>query len=264
MCASRCSRHRYVSIAGILYLHNRPYLPILWPYNKRADRIFLSFSHLQLAKSCVIIKATVIAEGGKMEAMSCPIKVVSKPEQIRKKRKEANQDPELDGSKKRARSEDVLVELRQLQSVLAPAVEALKQQHRMRNLPNSNAELMGDDASLDMSDDTFADEDAADDFESTTNITTDDERTGEPNSLASFDDESSVSAVPYTQNHARNDASLTATFENMLTAFDEALAEEQQGEAQNLAHVAPIDRLKATVNFLGLDQSAMMDTDDYH
>ena len=199
-----------------------------------------------------------------MEAMSCPIKVVSKPEQIRKKRKEANQEPELEGSKKRARSEDVLVELRQLQSVLTPAIEALKQQQQSRINQIHPADAFTDDVSMDLSEDTFADEDGLDDFETTTNITTDDERTrGEPNSITSYDDESVASAAPYAPRAPRNGASLTSAFESMLLAFDEAMAD-PTANAQDIAARAPIERLRAAVNFLGLEQPALLDTDDYH
>jgi hypothetical protein len=69
----------------------------------------------------------VTLDGNKpLEALSCPIKVVSKPEQIRKKRKEANQEPELEGSKKRARSEDVLARLRSLYGSALQNVETMK------------------------------------------------------------------------------------------------------------------------------------------
>lgn len=212
----------------------------------------------------MLIKATVVVEGQKIEALSSPIKVVSKPEQIRKKRKEANQDPELDGSKKRARSEDVLVELRQLQAELTPALNALRQQQQsqmgqgplssFRSAPSALPFDISDEESL-LEETTVAD----DDDETSTNITTDDERGTESQSAFDQDVDDDPSSRPSTR------ASLTSTFESMLSSFAEAMNEEREkGQESNPSlSAAPLSRIKASVNFLGLDQTSLMNTDDY-
>lgn len=75
----------------------------------------------------MIIKATVSLDGNSkpLEAMSCAIKVLSKPEQIRRLREEAGLEPEWENSKKRARTGDVLDYAYAIENALKPRLEAL-------------------------------------------------------------------------------------------------------------------------------------------
>lgn len=204
----------------------------------------------------MIIKATVIVDGQKLEVMSCPIKVVSKPEQIRKKRKEANQNPELEGSKKRARSEDVLVELRSIHSSLLPAVDALR--HSQRGAGSSFGNTF-DEASMDLSEDAHED-DYAEDYETATNVTTDDDRTAAEMASSfceSMDEDPSSSQNP----PSKSRSSLISTFEMMLQSFVEAHNE----NSESLASDPSLDRLRSTFNFLGLpNQNLMVESEEYH
>lgn len=188
--------------------------------------------------------------------MSCPIKVVSKPEQIRKKRKEANQDPELEGSKKRARSEDVLVELRSLHSSLMPAVDALRQQHKLSSL---------DETSMDLSE---VEDDFAEDYETATNVTTDDDRTTGEEGVSFCDsieeDHSASQQSSHLPSSSKSNTSLISTFEMMLQSFEAAHNEDPDSALSS--DPASLDRLRATFNFLGLPSlnHNMMESDDYH
>lgn len=203
-------------------------------------------------------------EGQKLEAMSCPIKVVSKPEQIRKKRKEANQDPELEGSKKRARSEDVLVELRSIHSSLVPTVEALRQHHKNSNIAHLPSM---DETSMDLSEDTHED-DYAEDYETATNVTTDDDGMGEFASYDSIDEDPSSSQTTThgttTKSSSSSSSSLISTFEMMLQSF--AAAHNENPESVVASSSDSLDRLRSTFHFLGLpiNQDTLMEADAYH
>lgn len=203
-----------------------------------------------MAKSCVVIKATVCLEGHKpLEAMSCPIKVVSKPEQIRRKRKEANQDPELEGSKKRARSEDVLARLRSVEGTLEQGLETMRALVRHQNVQVDDSLLSDDEtASVPVSHEWM----------------TDDE---EP-SFISAETMSDTSALNSESEPVLKRPFLVDAFESLLHSFDSVshrtANSDLHGEVTSLdlAHI-PLDRLKASFVFMGLP-TAPVDAEDYH
>jgi hypothetical protein len=207
-----------------------------------------------LAKSCVVIKAVVTFDGQKpLEVMSCPVKVVSKPEQIRRKRKEANQNPELEGSKKRARSEDVLVELRSLydqsQMLLKAARDKSQKQQEREQVEEAN-ELS--QTSPHSQHDVMS---VSDEETTVTDWMTDD---GEPGSVATSDAMSDDlgDVLPPTKRPC-----LATTFENILHSFDQALHAGDQSSPPDLTRV-PFHKLKAAFNLLDLPLA--IDTDQYH
>lgn len=189
----------------------------------------------------MVIKAFVTVDGQKtLEVMSQPIKVVSKPEQIRRKRKEANQNPELEGSKKRARSEDVLVELRSLYEKSQTLLEAARQSQEANNSFSSCDPLGASD------DETTANDWMTDDGEAYSTMTD------------SMSDTASALAVADCEPPAPKRACLVTTFENILHSFDQAF---HSPEPVDL-HTVPFHKLKAAFNLLDLPQP--LHTDEYH
>jgi hypothetical protein len=83
----------------------------------------------QMENALFRVKAVACLKGSneEVEGLSDPIKIVSKPDQIRKKRREANQEPlEVPTQKKRARSEDLIEALAEIRQTQTRSLELLK------------------------------------------------------------------------------------------------------------------------------------------
>lgn len=162
--------------------------------------------------------------------------MVSKPEQIRRKRKEANQDPELEGAKRRARSEDVLAGLHSIYSQAASTLNMLQQ-------------VDSDDSGM------LVDETSYDD-ENTTDA-------GEPSSLADTMSDTSTLMDEEPQIKRQGDASIISTFEQLLSSFDQLNSADPYADLS----AVPLDRLKHAFNFLGLPDAlaeSSADMEDYN
>lgn len=110
-------------------------------------------------------------------------------------------------------------------------------------------------------------DDFAEDYETATNVTTDDDRTTGEEGVSFCDSIDEDPTASQRSSHASssktNNTSLISTFELMLQSFEAAHNE----APESLSSDASLDRLRATFNFLGLpsvNQTTMMDSEDYH
>ena len=194
-------------------------------------------------------------EGQKpLEVMSCPIKVVSKPEQIRRKRKEANQEPDLEGWKKRARSKDVLVGLRTIEGKLSAVLNDMRHKQALASSSAFEETLFSEDE---------AGEDAA-------SWTTDEgygieqASFGDPSSFISCDDTTVDLADDATSMLAEFEPApkrpcLVSAFEDLLQSYSSLVNQPQQHQQ----HKPPqLERIQGLFMLLGLPQSLHLD--EYH
>jgi hypothetical protein len=101
----------------------------IFPLHVRQFAYRFCFPPLQMENALFRVKAQASVKGSSevLEGVSDPIKVVSKPDQIRKKRREANQEPlDVPTQKKRARSEDLIEALAEIRQTQVRSLELLK------------------------------------------------------------------------------------------------------------------------------------------
>lgn len=206
-----------------------------------------------------------------LEVTSCPIKVVSKPEQIRRKRKEANQEPDLEGWKKRARSEDVLIGLRSIESKLSTVLNDVRDRQALLANVNTGSETgLGflseedDDASSWTEEDFDLSNAAAASY-------------GEPSSFVSCDDtttnatldlsgEDVLSTLVEFEPSPKRRACLATAFEDMLHSYASLYSQQQAGRLEAAEPIqsnhSQIQRLHGLFSLIGLPQS--LELDEFH